>query len=64
MVEAPNYGASELHTTPRWVKVFGIVAVIVVVLFVVMLFSPGHGPGRHMHRAVKPAAESRAQHTP
>jgi len=35
--------------TPRWVKVFGIIAVVVVVLFVVLLVfgSGGHGPGRH-----------------
>ena len=31
---------------PRWVKVFGLVAVVVVVLVVVMLLT-GHGPGRH-----------------
>lgn len=35
--------------TPRWVKVFGIVALILVVLVVVMLLTGrgGHGPGRH-----------------
>jgi len=33
---------------PRWVKVFGIVALVVVVLFVVlMLVQGGHGPSRH-----------------
>jgi hypothetical protein len=31
---------------PRWVKVFGIIAVVVVVLVIVALLS-GHGPGRH-----------------
>ena len=31
---------------PRWVKVFGIVAALVVVLVIVMLFA-GHGPSRH-----------------
>ena len=36
--------------TPRWVKVFGIIALVAVVLFlVVMLIGGGeHGPGRHM----------------
>jgi ABC-type transporter Mla subunit MlaD len=34
--------------TPRWVKVFGIVALVVVVLFVVLLLTGGHDPGRHM----------------
>jgi ABC-type transporter Mla subunit MlaD len=35
--------------TPRWVKVFGIVAFVVVVLVVVMLVigRGGHGPSRH-----------------
>lgn len=35
--------------TPRWVKVFGIVTVLVVVLIVVLLLAGGgsHGPGRH-----------------
>ena len=31
---------------PRWVKVFGLIAVVVVALVVVML-ATGHGPGRH-----------------
>ena len=34
--------------TPRWVKAFGIVGGILVLLIIVMLLS-GHGPGRHMH---------------
>jgi hypothetical protein len=35
--------------TPRWVKVFGLVALVVVVLFVVVLLIGGgeHGPSRH-----------------
>jgi hypothetical protein len=35
--------------TPTWVKVFGIVAVILVVLVVVffLIGRAGHGPGRH-----------------
>lgn len=35
--------------TPRWVKVFGIAALVVVVLVVLMLTrgGGGHGPGRH-----------------
>jgi ABC-type transporter Mla subunit MlaD len=36
--------------TPRWVKVFGIIALVVVVLFVILLItghSGEHGPGRH-----------------
>jgi len=36
--------------TPRWVKVFGIIAIVLVLLFVVIQFTGvggGHGPGRH-----------------
>jgi hypothetical protein len=35
--------------TPRWVKAFGIVALVLVALVVVMLVAGrgGHGPGRH-----------------
>lgn len=33
--------------TPRWVKVFGIIGVVVILLFVILIFG-GHGPGRHM----------------
>jgi len=32
--------------TPRWVKAFGILAIVLVVLVAIMLLS-GHGPGRH-----------------
>lgn len=37
--------------TPRWVKVFGIVALVVVLLFVGLLLiggPGGHGPRRHL----------------
>jgi len=35
--------------TPRWVKVFGIIAIVVVLLFIILLLAGGgrHGPGRH-----------------
>ncbi len=37
------------YRTPRWVKVFGIIALALVLLIGVMLLSGGeHGPGRHM----------------
>ena len=32
---------------PRWVKVFGILALVLVVVVAVLLLSGGHGPGRH-----------------
>jgi len=37
--------------TPRWVKVFGIIALVVVLLFVIVVFTSiggPHGPGRHI----------------
>jgi hypothetical protein len=36
--------------TPLWVKVFGIVALVLVLLVIIMLFAGGgsHGPGRHI----------------
>ena len=35
---------------PRWVKVFGTIALVLVLLVVVVMFFGGgeHGPGRHM----------------
>ena len=34
---------------PRWVKVFGVIALVLVLLVVVLLLTGGgsHGPGRH-----------------
>ncbi len=47
MTEPPPH--ADAAGTPRWVKVFGIVALLVVVLFVVLLLfgGGGHGPARH-----------------
>jgi len=45
MADSPPYPG-----TPRWVKVFGIIALVVVLLFVFLMFTRGpggHGPGRH-----------------
>ena len=35
--------------TPRWVKAFGIITLLVVLVFVVLMLAGGgdHGPGRH-----------------
>ncbi|MEO6456858.1 MAG: hypothetical protein ABIO92_01080 [Chloroflexia bacterium] len=46
--ERPDRGSTP--GTPRWVKVFGIVALILVLLLVVIMLIGGgeHGPGRHM----------------
>jgi hypothetical protein len=44
----PNRGST--GGTPRWVKVFGVIAVVLVLLIGgLMLFGGGgHGPGRHL----------------
>lgn len=42
--------ADPTTSTPRWVKVFGIIALVVGLMLVVMLLSGrggSHGPGRH-----------------
>ena len=39
------------YSTPRWVKVFGIIALVLVLLVVIMMFTGvggDHGPGRHI----------------
>ena len=46
-------GSHRVSTTsaPRWVKVFGIIAIVLILLFVVVVFadvSGPHGPGRHI----------------
>jgi hypothetical protein len=45
-----------IYRTPRWVKIFGIVVVALIVLFVVVQIISGgnHGPGQHLpsHNAV------------
>ncbi|HKP38893.1 MAG TPA: hypothetical protein VJT71_18690 [Pyrinomonadaceae bacterium] len=40
--------ADDNASTPRRVKVFGIIALVVILLFVILLLTRSHGPGRHM----------------
>ena len=41
---------------PRWAKVFGIIAAVVLVLFLVLLLTgSNHGPGRHLDDGGDPA---------
>lgn len=49
MADQPDRGSTP--STPRWVKVFGIIVLILVLLFVILkLTGVGgqHGPSRHM----------------
>ena len=51
MANPPPYAdTDDAPGTPRWVKIFGIIALIVVLLVVVMMIVGGgnHGPSRHM----------------
>lgn len=51
---APGMG-HEREPTPGWVKIFGLLALVMVLLFVILLFvggrPGGHGPGRHTSSA-------------
>ena len=43
-----SYKNTDDEGTPRWVKVFGVIAAVAIVLLVILLvFGGGHGPGRH-----------------
>jgi hypothetical protein len=43
-----SYKIGDDEGTPRWVKVFGALAALAVVLLVILLvFGGDHGPGRH-----------------
>jgi hypothetical protein len=42
--ETPMANRPPYPGTPRWVKVFGIIALV---LLVVIMLLTGHGPGRH-----------------
>ena len=50
MADPPHSPDSEPHATPRWVKVFGIVAAVVILLFLIVLLvrGPHRGPSRHL----------------
>jgi hypothetical protein len=60
-VVEPPYTDPSPPGTPRWVKVFGVIAAVLVVVFIVLLlFGGGHGPGRHGSGT---GAESPTSHT-
>ena len=44
----PEPGNGSTSGTPRWVKLFGIIALVLVVLFIISLLAGvRHGPGLH-----------------
>ena len=47
--DPPSETSGEAERMPRWVKVFGIIGLVLLVLFIVLQFIGGnHGPGRHL----------------
>lgn len=48
----PDAGPDRDPTTgaPRWVKVFGIIGLLVLLLGVILMVMGGHGPGRQHAR--------------
>ena len=63
--ETPDPNAT--YRTPRWVKVFGIIVIALVLLVAVMLVTGiggEHGPGRHAPSGDTPAASVTESYTP
>jgi hypothetical protein len=50
---------------PRWVKVFGIIVIVLVLLVVITIFIGGgkHGPGRHIRSGDPGGATHRPYNT-
>jgi hypothetical protein len=49
MTNETGHPQSDPPTTPRWVKVLLIVAILVVAVLTIMAIAGGeHGPGRHL----------------
>ena len=49
MAQSPlESGHGSMRGTPRWVKVFGIIALVLILVFVISLLAGvRHGPGMH-----------------
>ena len=53
MADLPPYpdstGDIDSSATPRWVKIFGIITLVVILLFVMLLITGGHNPSMSRH---------------
>ena len=53
MADLPPYHGSTgdigSSTTPRWVKIFGIITLVVILLFVMLMVTGGHNPSTSRH---------------
>lgn len=66
MTDPPRSADADYHVTaypgaPRWVKAFGVIAILVVLLVILRLTvfgGHGHGPGRHLRAADDAPAEA------
>ncbi len=60
MAEPPQTSESKPPTTPRWVKVLGMITLVAVLLVVVMMVASGgqHGPSRHAPGGDAPASQA------
>jgi hypothetical protein len=58
--------AAERGSTPRWVKVFALVALVLVLLLVVLLLTGrgNHSPGRHAAGGQTPPSSVAEDHRP
>lgn len=53
---------ADQYTTPRWVKVSGIIGLVLVVLFLVVLIVHGpHRLGQHFHGGTTPPGQQGTQ---
>ncbi len=60
MADPPRSPDPKPPSTPRWVKVSGIIAALVIVALVILALAGGeHGPGRHL-----PGDDNPGGHTP
>jgi hypothetical protein len=66
MADPPSSPVPKPPSTPRWVKVFGIIAIVVLLVIVVMLIAGGeHGPSRHLQGGVNAVGHTPpGQHSP
>ncbi len=62
--QSPSPDAATPPRTPRWVKVFAVIAAAVVLLLLILLLTGNrHGPGRHMGgKESPPGLEHRVPH--
>ena len=60
-----NSGAKPLtYTTPRWVKLLGIAAIILFLLLIaIMMVTGGHNPSRHFPSAEAATATEHGEHS-